>query len=98
MTIYGGSHTNFDSGSFTAGAVGGAAAIAGALVAGAAACRESNWLRWSRDALIAGIEYSETMRNRCYAQLQRANRTISHQRAEIISLKAELRVAQARGR
>jgi hypothetical protein len=97
---YGPSATQFSASGFTVGAAIGATAIAGALVAGAAAARASNWTRWTRDALVAGIEYSEAMRQRLFDQLQRANRMISDQRREIIELRAELRVAraQARGR
>jgi hypothetical protein len=96
---YGSSHTQFGASGFTAGTMIGATAIAGALVAGAAAARGSNWTRWT-DALVAGIEYSEAMRQRLFDQLQRANRMILDQRREIIELRAELRVAraQARGR
>jgi len=98
MTVYGGSHTNFDSESFTVGAVGGATAIAAALLSGCAAARAKNWSRWDRDALLAGIEFGELRRAELYDALTDANRTVSRQEREIIALRADLRVAQARRR
>jgi hypothetical protein len=98
MTTYGGSHTNFDAGAFSAGAVGGATALATALLSGCAAARAANWATWNRDALLAGIEFGELRRAELYDALTDANRTISQQEREITALRTELRVAQARRR
>lgn len=62
MTIDGGSHSNFDAGTFSVGAAVGSVAIAGAMVAGARnlmAQRAADWAAWDRDQLIklADLEY-----------------------------------------
>ncbi|MGJ4932259.1 hypothetical protein ACQR1I_35515 [Bradyrhizobium sp. HKCCYLS2038] len=65
MTIYGGSHTNFDAGSFGAGAIAGTATIAGSLVAGvcnAIAQREAEWAAWEREQLVEGLTCEHLLR------------------------------------
>jgi hypothetical protein len=98
MTTYGGSHTSFDADAFTAGAVVGATAIAGALLTGVAAARASNYERLSREAIEAGLDFSEAMRRRMYDELQRANRQISSNERTIDDLTEQLMVARARHR
>jgi serine/threonine protein phosphatase 1 len=65
---------------------------------GAYAARAANWARASRGSLIAAIEYAELQRARVFDALQKANRTISRQESEIIELRSQVRVAQARAR
>ena len=61
----GGSHTNFDSGAFSVGAVGSAAALAGALAAGFQNYRQAQrdrWANWTVAQLQSALDCSETMR------------------------------------
>ena len=61
----GDSHTNFDVGAFTIGAVGGAATIAGAIGAGIAnvrAQRQSTFADWQERELRVALELSEAFR------------------------------------
>jgi hypothetical protein len=65
MTAYGGSHTQFDGGAFTAGAVGGALTVAGAMVAGArnvAARNAAEWDAWDRDQLAQAYDMEHALR------------------------------------
>lgn len=59
------SHTNFDSGTFTAGALTGAGLLAGALVAGLQAILQANreaCARWTRGQLEKAYNLSELLR------------------------------------
>ena len=59
------SYTNFNAGSFTAGAVGGASLLAGAIVAGVQAAAQANargWERWNRRQLETALALSEALR------------------------------------
>jgi hypothetical protein len=63
--VAGDSHTNFDVGAFSIGAVGGAATIAGAIGAGIAnvrAQRQSTFADWQERELRAALELSEAFR------------------------------------
>lgn len=100
----GDSHTGFNAGAFTVGAVGGAATIAGALGAGWAnyrAAQQDRWAGWAIDELRTALDCSETMRfglvddlrdaNRRIAELERAaaDRAFIIKRAAARSLQAE---------
>ncbi len=61
----GDSHTGFNSGGFSAGAVGGALTIAGAVIAGAQAAAHLNsrrWADWERHQLEAALDLSEALK------------------------------------
>lgn len=92
----GDSHTGFDSGAFSAGAIGGAMTIAGAMVAGIQNARRQNWERFNRSALIVSLEYSDEQRAYLYKNLQIANRKIGDLQTEVISLRAEIKAERAR--
>ncbi|HEX7883543.1 MAG TPA: hypothetical protein VF499_12480 [Afipia sp.] len=87
----GGSHTNFDASAFTAGAVGGAMTIAGAIGAGIAnvrAQRQAAFADWNSRQLRAALELSEALR----APQHRINQA---QRLTIVRLERERAVARA---
>ncbi|CUT13562.1 hypothetical protein BF49_4642 [Bradyrhizobium sp.] len=73
------SHTDFNSGGFTAGAVGGAMTLAGALVAGmqnAAQLNSQRWAGWERGELVHALNIAESLKNRFRdenAELRAAN-------------------------
>jgi aconitase B len=90
----GDSHTGFDSGAFTVGAVSGVGVFAGALGAGIANARQSSWDRFNRKALTAGIEVTEARHNRIFKQLEGVNRRIDSLQSEVIGLRAELKAVR----
>lgn len=60
----GGSHTDFDSGAFTLGAAGGAATIAGAMVAGwqnYRAAQADRWHGWNAEQMRRALDYTDSM-------------------------------------
>jgi hypothetical protein len=73
------SHTAFNSSSFSAGAVGGALTVAGAMVSGLQAVVQANreaCARWDRDQLAAAYCYTDLMLHRAAgknAELKREN-------------------------
>lgn len=86
MTVVGGSHTAFDTGAFTVGAVGGAGLLAGAVGAGLANFRAAQAERYQRmtvEACWSAMDYYE-------AQLARARDHI----ADLEQENVRLRVAQ----
>ncbi|WP_375312834.1 hypothetical protein WHZ77_06020 [Bradyrhizobium sp. A5] len=67
MATAGGSHTNFDTTAFGAGAVGGSLALGAALVAGLANYRmaqQANYDAWTEQQLRAALKLSELLRAR----------------------------------
>jgi hypothetical protein len=92
----GDSHTGFDAQAFGIGAIGGAATIAAAMVAGIQNAAAANFHRWDREALVTGLHCSELMRQRLYRHLQATNRKVLDLRNEVIALRAELKAERAR--
>jgi hypothetical protein len=100
MSVYGGSHTSFDATAFTAGAVGGAATVAGALGVGLAnlyARRQAlagSKVVFLREALI----YTEIMRERDI-DMARERQQADAARIDALSLENErLRAAVKRAK
>jgi predicted amino acid dehydrogenase len=90
----GDSHTNFDAGAFTAGAVGGAATIAGAIgvgIANFAAGRRERGVLQSRDATIFRLEQRIANQR---TELGRRDATIRDQALTIRELDLRLNMAQ----
>lgn len=74
----GGSHTNFESAAFSAGAVGGALSIAGALAAGVqnyTRAQRNSWDGWTIEQLRRALECSEALRLRAHLDLNDAKAT-----------------------
>lgn len=95
----GGSHTNFDEGAFTAGAVGGAGLLAGALAQGLAnyrAQQERKWSNWNVTALRSALDLSEALRAREHAALRAKDAVIAAQRLTIARLERQKAIALAR--
>jgi hypothetical protein len=85
------SHTNWNPTTFSVGAVGGAAMIAGALGAGLAnvrAQRQAAFSRWNEDQLLAALELSEALR-------ANEHRIMRAQRITIARLERERATARA---
>ena|SRR5882724_10582267 len=88
----GDSHTAFDAGAFTVGAIGGAATIAGALGAGLAnfrTQRQSAFADWQEHQLRAALELSEAFR-------ENDQRIILAQRITISRLRSRRAIERAR--
>jgi hypothetical protein len=84
-TVSGDSHTNFDAGAFTVGALGGAATIAGALGAGLAnlrAAQARRWESWTVTQLIAALELSEALRENDHRIKRARSITIARLRSQ----------------
>ncbi|MCC8962470.1 hypothetical protein H8A95_09125 [Bradyrhizobium sp. Pear76] len=83
--MVGGSHTNFNAGAFTAGAVGGALTIAGAIGAGIAnvrAQRQAAFADWNERQLRAALNLSEALRAREHRINQAQQLTIARLQRE----------------
>jgi hypothetical protein len=97
QTMAGGSHTNFDQQAFTVGAIGGAATIAGALVAGVTNIAAGRRERGVRDALQSRDAVICSLRRRIDNQrteLGRRDATIRDQALTIRELDLRLGMAQ----
>lgn len=92
----GDSHTGFNSGAFTAGAVGGASVLAAAVGAGLENARQQSWARWNRKALEAAAELNGLRNNRVVRMLEAANRKVSDLQSEVVAVRAELKAERAR--
>lgn len=97
----GGSHTDFDTGAFSTGAVAGAGLIAGALAQGLVnyrAQQERRWANWNVTALRGALDLSEALRSREQTALRSKNAIIVAQRVTIARLESELVIERARAR
>jgi hypothetical protein len=97
----GGSHTNFDSQSFSVGAFGGALTLAAALAAGIAnlrAVRENEYATWTAETLRRALRLSELFRARELEQLKAAVETIAKRDRTVADLTVQLRIEQFRNR
>ena len=86
MAVVGGSHTNFDSGAFGAGAVGGALGLSGALAAGIANYRAAcaaTYDRFEADQLRAFLHHSELMRARDQILMGREIQRLTRENARL---------------
>jgi hypothetical protein len=97
IIMTGGSHTNFDSQAFTAGAIGGASLLAGAMVAG---LRNAAGIRRDRNTQVAVsvrddiIAQMQRRVNNQRAELRRRDATIADQALHIKELQVRLTMAQ----
>ena len=67
--LSGDSHTNFNSGGFSAGAAAGSLMVAGAFVGALQAAAQLNarrWESWNREQLETALELSEELRRHAY--------------------------------
>jgi hypothetical protein len=100
----GGSHTNFNTASFTTGALSGAGALASALGAGfanfraAQAQRRETWAGWTIKQLRRALDLSEAFRWKTYTELQEAVDTIAERDRTIADLRRQLKTAMANSR
>lgn len=91
----GDSHTNFNSGGFSAGAATGSLAVAGAFFGALQAAAQLNahrWEEWNREQLETALDLSEKLRRHAYeereelrvenAKLQMAMRRVTMRRVE----------------
>jgi hypothetical protein len=92
----GDSHTGFDSGAFTAGALAGVSLIASGFAGAFAAARNANYKKFNRSALVNSLRFSEMRRVEHYRDLQLAHRRIGDLQSEIIALRSELKAERAR--
>jgi predicted component of type VI protein secretion system len=100
MPVMGGSHTNFDSGAFTAGALTGSGAIAGALVAGVAnhlaRARAQRGRAWQEADWQRALALSELLRRRDQQRARDAEVEVAKLRARVAWALSAPRVATAR--
>jgi uncharacterized protein HemX len=97
----GGSHTAFDTGAFTTGALSGAGVLASAFGAGLTRFRETQarrWTGWTIEQLRAALECSELFRARERETSQALRRVIETQRTQIARLERELATERAHNR
>ena len=93
----GDSHTNFDAGAFTVGAVGGAATIAGAVGAGIANFAAARRERSAADAVQSGngtIRWLQRRVDHQRLELMRRDATIRDQTMTIRELELKLQMSQ----
>ncbi|MCS3893438.1 hypothetical protein M2171_002571 [Bradyrhizobium japonicum USDA 38] len=92
----GDSHTNFNSGAFTAGAATGALAVAGAMVASLQAAANANatqWARYERDQLERFLDLSELLREHAVRRAEAAEGEL--RKMKMLTLKRAGRLARA---
>jgi len=93
------SHTNFDGNSFGAAASGGAATLAGALVAGVAnvaRARADAWANWTREQLVTALSLADLLIDARTAERDSARRRLADSEAEVRRLQAVIRRMTAR--
>jgi hypothetical protein len=94
----GGSHTNFDVGAFSVGAIGGAGVLANALAAGIVNLRrasETDSMAWSVGSLRRALRLSELFRARELEQLRIAVNLIAERDRIIADLQRRIQTDQA---
>jgi hypothetical protein len=102
--MVGGGHTNFNTASFTTGALSGAGALASAFGAGfanfraAQAQRRENWAGWTIEQLRRALDLSEAFRWKTYIELRKAVETVAERDRTIADLRRQLKTAMANNR